>query len=312
MSEPHAPRFLTEAQVPRDPDDLVVREAWAGRLSLGVLLIAVAVGYAVAVVGYLDGTFPLRLDGHGSSLPGLLSVIGGLAFGFVALLSLFAGLLFLAAGRAALRAGNWALRARPEGLYLNLRAYTDHRLPATDAIVAFLPKPAIRWLRGYDERVRRVPKDHHAGRVDDSERRRQSYLEIALDPDELSRIENRLAEERRRAVPTLVPGVTSRAKGACLGRRPGEVLRLDWNTAATRLRPDLGLALSRLRGSYRLAEDVASAQPPVRTLDAADREARLAEMVGQGDIIGAVKLAQDLYGYSLTEAKRFVDELAGR
>ena len=43
-----------------------------------------------------------------------------------------------------------------------------------------------------------------------------------------------------------------------------------------------------------------------------EREGRIIELVESGDTIAAVRLARDVYGYDLTEAKMFVDGLMGR
>ena len=46
-------------------------------------------------------------------------------------------------------------------------------------------------------------------------------------------------------------------------------------------------------------------------MESAELEDYLLELVESGDRMSAVKLVRVRYGYGLTEARRFVDELAG-
>jgi ribosomal protein L7/L12 len=43
-----------------------------------------------------------------------------------------------------------------------------------------------------------------------------------------------------------------------------------------------------------------------------EQESRLLELAENGRVMDAIRLARSLYGYDLTEAKQFVDGLAGR
>lgn len=301
--------FLAEERVPVGPGDLVAREAWAGRLVVALVLLAF--GFAVPIAAYL-GAFEAaapRFEASFESLIGLAAyAIGGLMVLVMTLAGLLGGWAFLTTAMAAWRPANWVLRASPDGLYLKLRDYTDHRLGAGDAVVAFIPRRQVRWLRTHDERVR-VVGTRDVARARDDRLARQEYLEIRLQSDDLSGLEARLDEERRRWVRTFLPGVTMQAKGTAVAVRGDGLVRLDWRTKGTRLRPALSAARDHLARHYRFAEGVEAEQAPLRDLDRTAQESRLLDMVRQGNSIDAVRLAQNLYGFTTTEAKQFLDEL---
>ncbi len=108
---------------------------------------------------------------------------------------------------------------------------------------------------------------------------------------------------------TLVKGVGQKSKGAAVSIRPEDVIRIDWTTKATRLRPKLSEAMARLGREYPLAPDLESEQEQAKDLERDAQERRLLDMVLQGNAIDAVIVAQDLYGFTTTQAKQFVDDL---
>ncbi len=302
--------FLPESRVPAGTGDLLVRESWRGHLIAGLLLLAVGIGVP-ALVFFGGGDFFVLEPGISfhTLMHFFMAGITGLVILGIALTCPIAGLVFLCSGLAALRPTNWVLRAGREGLYVKLRSYLDHRLPSEDPVVAFIPKREVRWLQAHEERARHVSRAGEYSDANDDARVRQQYLEIKLFGEDLSEIDLRLKRERSLKCPTLIRGVTSQARGTALSLRPGGVLRIDWTTKRTRLRPGLAAALERLARDYRTAPERESEQAAIRTLDRARQEERLLEMVEQGNVMDAVILARDLYGFDLSEAKTFLDEL---
>lgn len=303
--------FLTEAQVPLDAGGLVVRESWQGHLIVGLLLLAAGIGVPAVVLADGGGdlfAFEPGLD-FGTLVHLFMAGIAGLVILGIALTCPLAGLAFLSSGLAALRPTSWVLRAGPEGLYVKLRSYLDHRLPADDHVIAFIPKREVRWIRAHAERARHVGRAGETTTADDDTLVGQRYLEVKLFGEALSEIDVWLQGERRRKRPTFVRGVTASARGAAVSVRPGGLLRIDWTTKRTRLRPGLAAAMTRLARDYRAAPEQESEQAAIRTLDRDRQEERLLEMVQQGNSMDAVILAKDLYGFDLTEAKTFLDEL---
>ena len=97
--------------------------------------------------------------------------------------------------------------------------------------------------------------------------------------------------------------------GTGVSVRPDGVLRIDWRTRATRLKPKLKDVLADLARAYPLAADLATEQQQARHLDHAAQEQRLIDMVRQGNVIDAVVIARDLYGVTTTEAKQEIERL---
>ncbi len=306
-------RFVTEAEAPEISGGLVARESWVGRLAVAAVLLILGCGVPVFAGGtaFTDAGWDFELSAWGL-IDLVFAGIGGLVVVVVVLVCLLAGFAFLTEALAAMKPSNWVLRAGAEGLYIKLRRFSDHRLPKDDPIVAFIPRRELRWLRGHGQLARRVDKGGDFVSREDDALGRQNYLEIALYGADAEAIAACLKRERARWVPTFVKGVRMQAKGAAVSVRPDGVLRIDWTTKGTRLRPKLAEALERLARDYPLASELDSEQVQAKELGRAAQEARLLDMIRQGNTIDAVIVAKDLYGFTTTEAKRFLDELQGR
>ena len=295
--------LLKEAEVPAGNMHLTARMSWKGHFIAALFLL----GWSVALPGFLLTFGSVNFDGSVFEFLGLS--VAGLFVGAIVLICFLAGLLFLFSALAALRSTNWTLRAGPEGIYLKLRNYGDFRLPPKDKVVAFIPKREIRKLGFIRRKTRRVGDKDFAM---DDQLIRDEYLEIELFGADLSVITDALTMETRRHCPTLIKGVTARAKGAAVKVHPKDgVIRVDWKTRGTRLLPPLTRAEPVLASLYRTSEAEEPDEAPIKTLRYLDQESRLLEMVRRGDKIDALSLARDLYGFSLTEAHMFLKTLQG-
>ena len=298
--------FLSEDAAIATAADFVAREVWVGRLAVALVLLAM--GAAPVWLGYetvqdppLTG-LPLIVQ---IGLYGIAAIIGLI----VSLVGAVGGLAFFGSVLAALKPSNWVLRAGPHGLDVKLRNFADHRLPRGDAIVLRIPKREVRWIRAHDEKARHVGRSGDTASHEDDTLVRQGYLEIQLHDDNLSAVQATLSNERRRWVPTPIKGVTQKGKGAPVGIRSNGILRIDWHTRGTRLRPKLAAALAHLAKDYGTAPTLETEQAQAKTLDREAQEARLLDMVQQGNVIDAVIVAKDLYGFSTSDAKRYIEDL---
>ncbi len=298
--------FLSEDAAIASPAELVAREAWVGRLVVALVLLAM--GLAPAWLGYEAVQDP-PLTGLPVILQVALYGIAGIIGLIVSLVGAVGGLAFFGCFLAALKPSNWVLRAGPHGLDVKLRNFADHRLPRGDAIVLRIPKREVRWIRAHDERARHVGRSGDTVSHEDDTLVRQQYLEIGLHDDDLIAVQARLDDERRLWLPTTIKGITQKAKGAPVSIRRDGNLRLDWHTKGTRLRPKLAVAVAHLAGDYGAAPTLESEQAQAKTLDRAAQEARLLDMVQQGNTIDAVIVAKDLYGFSTSEAKQYIEDL---
>ncbi len=303
--------FLREGQVPENAGDFVAREAWLGRLVASLMLFALGAGVLVAgylALGEVGGGWRIEL-----SFNSLFNIFGVGIVGLIGLLAILAGLLgglaYFTTFLAALKPSNWVLRAAPDGLYVKLRAFTDHRRPEDDPIVAFIPRREVRWLRTHDQLARHVDRGGDVASTEDDALAAQQYLEIDLHGGDLAELKTRLERERGAWGSTLVRGIRQKSKGAAVSIRPEDVIRIDWKTKGTRLRPKLSEAMAHLGREYPMAPDLKSEQKQAKELERDAQERRLLDMVLQGNTIDAVIVAKNLYGFTTTQAKQFVDDL---
>lgn len=303
--------LMTEAELPGGGADLIVRQSPWGHLVAGVLLLSLAVAVpAFIALSDLAGLAPAELTFDFASLVDLMiSLIAAFVCLGISLTCLIGGLLFLSSASAAFKTTNWVLRADTTGLYVKLRSYSDTRLPATDRVVLHLPRDSIRRIRPVGETVRHIGRSGDGFTADDDTLSGQTYLEIITFSDNLNDAADALRQERGRYGPTAIPGVRTKAKGAAVSVRDQGVLRIDWKTRRTRLSPSLDEALMWLSSTYVTDSRRESEQAPIRSLASDEREERLLALVEQGHMTDAVILARDLYGFNLTEAKSFLDDL---
>jgi hypothetical protein len=292
---------LAEAEVPTTNLLLKARMSWIGH---GIV--------AFFLLGW-SALFPLFIWYQGllnfnRSLFDILFSTGIAIFCFVAvLISSLAGLMFLSSALAALRSSNWILIATADGLFIKLRSYMDYRLPKSDKIVAFIPKPEIKKLTFIQQQNRKIgnkdiPADTHLSS--------DIIVEIQTYGSDLAMLADSLTSEKQQYSKTWFPGVRTKAKGSALQVHANEnKLRIDWHTRRGKLRPGATSAepiLSRLLPT----DDMTTPEElPIDSLPKPAQKERLKEMVLRGDTIDAIALCRQIYGLSLTDAHKFVTEL---
>ena len=293
--------LIIEAEALKSPALLTAKMSWVGHLIVALFFLGWSVG------------FPLFLMNNGvfSTSDTFFSLIfAGFIWIFcivIVLTCVLAGLVFLFSALAAMKTSNWTLRAAPEGIYLKLRNYSDHRLNTADPIVAFIPKREIRALKFVGQKTRMVAD---ADVPEDNQTYKEESLEIALYGEDLSLIKTALEEERTRKGPTRIKGVTARAKGAALRLFPESgVIRVDWKTRKTRLTPSVKTAMAVLDGLYQTETEEMPEEAPLLTLSKDEQEDRLREMVRRGDAIGATALVRETHGLTLTQAHQYLKSL---
>ncbi len=199
---------------------------------------------------------------------------------------------------------NWLVRVDGEGLFIHFRSYLNQHFPADDATVVRLLFRDIREIR--ELTVRRVQPSQ--GGVQ-AETRRFVELELSGDTGELACA---LQAEASRPAPARKRWYGSTS--VRYGHQPvqlvdGNRLRIRWEVT-----PGIA-AFLRLVGnraivapSVRLVEDDTKLPEAPRL----EQEDRLLALVESGERLAAIKLVRRLYGYRLSEAKRFVDDLTAK
>lgn len=216
--------------------------------------------------------------------------------------ALFLGVLLMRRSvLARFRPSNWLLRLGDEGLFVQFRSYLNHRLPAEDLTVAFIPYREIRAVRRVDER-RDIPSREPDGRrlaTTSTQRRRLVELELAG----ASALAEALAAERakRPVNATLHRHYPVRAVSA-------QVVQVEWNVV-----PGAKAFLEAMRRHTRIAAPVEILQDysELQGLGREDQEKRIVELAETGQTIAAIHLARVLYSYDPTRARAFVEGLLG-
>jgi hypothetical protein len=253
---------------------------------------------AAAVVAITSGSAGLILLGY--------QLRSGLAYYIAAVL--FAGLLVLQTFvRARFRPTNWLMRANDAGLFIQFRSYLNYRFPQEHQTVALLHYGEIGSARVIRERQLIPDRDVSTPRTDAVTEQRRSVVEIELKGD-LQSLTRAIDDELVRCFGSgrRHDAASTRYRHAPVRMTSPTTLLLEWKVT-----PGPGVLCAILR-AHGVATDVGENSVDYRqiaTLSRADQERRLLELTETGATIAAVDLARRLYGYDLTRAKAFVEEL---
>ncbi len=283
-------RFLREDEVPERHGDWTFREARVGKLAAFLVFLALMV--AALAIAIEPDLLPRRFR-----LPRAIAlfVAAGMAL-FVAFT--------LYTLRAAMGRSNWIVRYDGRDLYVKYRSYLNRHLDDDGPVVVHLPGDEIAWVRRTAERLR-VPSSRRSRR--DVEER-VTHIDIRLAHQDTTELESRLAEERRKEAPR-IRRTRTKAHHYPVQLVEPDLLRIEWNSPRSTVRPGVDETLRILAGSFPVREARQLGQPPAEHLDEGAREARIRRLAESGRVLSAVKLARRTYGLNETEAREFVDGL---
>ena len=220
-------------------------------------------------------------------------------------------LIVLAFGRLAARslgADNWLMRIAPDGLWINLRSYLNRDF-ATGATVLFVPYGEIAGVGEHS--VKRVERNN--GRTATWTDR---FLDIHFAEPALAELRVEVAEERRRVVEGVHLGglVTSRTRHhhVPVTIPEDDLLRIAWRGRQDFVVPSLNRVLRELAAECAVVEAPIEDVAKVEQLSSEQVDRLILDRVEKGDTLGAVKLLREVRGYSLKDAKNFVEELVVR
>lgn len=204
----------------------------------------------------------------------------------------------------ALRPTNWVVKVRGDRLYVMLRNYRNRHLPTDGPVIASFEMREIESV-GEQKKEMSAPGTSKGKRTVWSER----SLELRLKDPVPEEFHLALECERSRKPPE-----TGRVRAANYYPSPisidGRTIHIRWKGQHDALRPSLVRALEVLGG-----------QVPVHGVEVLDRrnpeqlsdqefDVLILDLCQSGKSIAAAKLLRERRGYSLTEAKKFIDELA--
>jgi len=223
----------------------------------------------------------------------------------------FAGLLAIWLGRLAAKAfrrTNWLLRIAPDGLWVNLRSYQNSDF-APAATVLFVPYREIAIVKQHATKRSAHTSDGTTTWTD-------RYLDVRLVDSAPAEVAAEIAEERRRTVASVHFGglVTSfgRSNHVPVTLPIDNVLRLAWRGRFDFVVPSLKKTLGELSANCTISEATLTDSTDVTSLSSDEVDRLILDRVEHGDTFGAVELLRDQRGYSLHEAKKFVDGLTVR
>lgn len=264
--------FYTINHFPLSPSDLVCRTSRVSGVIITLIFAAISIGLWF------------------TPLPDLVKAVVSV------LLALFTLLLIKMTIRS-FGVQNWLLRYGQRGLSVKFRTFLNAHFPQSDPVIVSFDYKEIAWVRR--TRERRIDRDSESTTYS-----RFTYLDLGLKNVALAELERMLADERRRKAPGRF--VRTRHNHAPVRLIEDNVLRLDWSS----IKPSIHKTLEVLtRFAPRKPDHEFTNDMTIDPVSRAEAEARILELAQSGDKFTAVKLARKHYGYSLTEARNFVDGL---
>lgn len=208
---------------------------------------------------------------------------------------------------ATLRPSNWTLAIGPDGLWLNVRSFQNYQLDLGKT-VAYFP---YRDITGVSQ--------HSSWRstetVDSIVSWKETALDVHLDVSNIAALRHEIADERVRRTTRSVFGglitVSGRTNHVPIRLLEDGTLRIMWKSRYDFLRPGLPKVLELLSRHVNVSLDRSSRQENIDWNHLTDTELdeQILRSVESGDHLSAVSLLTAKRGYSLTEAKQFVDQL---
>lgn len=220
--------------------------------------------------------------------------LGYLVAGFSGLMLLPFGFSFI----STYRSENWLFRYSPPRLLIKIRSYQNHRLSDDDPVVLEIDTSEVAWIRKLREKV------ITSGTENEPTCEARTYLELKLKHDNLAELESQIAAERKRS-----------HKGSKWLHYPVQVsgactIRVEWRGPSAWITPKVEMAIEMLRSTVEVrAEEMDLRDYTVAPADKAAQDEQILELVERGQHIAAMKVARARYGYSLKQAKEFVEGL---
>ncbi len=275
----------------------------------------------------LVSAFQGEFMGQGRDVPSILFYVISFFFGTAALI---ASLRFM----KSLKPCNWVVKQGLDRLQIKFRPYLNSHLPEEDLVVVEIPFSEIEWVRKPKETV-------HTETSDSTQTRFYTFLDIKLISGQIEELKKAIKVERNRRPPIeslnrelfqarkhkqseqeinvlkekIQAEKIKHPKGG--GRVTGvsnhhpvrmteeKILRIDWRG----LNPGIHHILNSLENFIVVEPQIKSTSDYTSGKAALNIENQILEHVEKGNKVEAISLVRMKYGYSLTEAKQFVENL---
>jgi hypothetical protein len=220
----------------------------------------------------------------------------------------FAGLMVIWLGRLAFKAfrsTNWLMQIAPDGLWINLRSYQNRDFTPA-ATVLYVSYREIASVKQHA-----VERSTHTS--DGSTTWTERYLDVQLVDPAPEEVGAEIAEERRRTIESVHLGGLVTSKGRSnhvpVTLPTDNVLRLAWRGRFDFIVPSLTKTLAELATHCPIAEATVKDDTDLNALSGQELDRLILDRVENGDTFGAIELLREVRGYSLHDAKKFVDGL---
>ena len=276
-------KFHRLGEIPTRSDDLVFKTSPVGICVWFIVFLGL--GIAVALLGIGGG------KQYGIHLSPVLCCILEAFLG----LPLLVG---LGAVRASLKPTNWLLRCNGTGVIIKYRSFQNWRFPAGDIQAVGFDYSEIAWARTVKEQ-RTSP-----GIGGKEQSQSFTYLDFCLVNADTSALEAHLQAEQKAEPPGRFKTIAWDYPVEVL---PGGIVQVRWNWT----RPSPGKAIQYLTRHVKIAAADSTKVDLTRQGNPSlgEEDAKILTLARSGDKMGAVKLAQQINGSTLTEAVAFVEKL---
>jgi len=202
---------------------------------------------------------------------------------------------------------NWILSVGPDRILVKFRSYLNSHFPQTDPQVVQFHPSEIQSARITKQRItapgsrnRRVTSFH-------------TFLDLNISEQDLTPLKEQLKYERSLKMPLTGKFVKSSGKSRHypVSVVDNRTIRIEWRSPWDIVIPSIKKAINKLR---RQGISIEALQKEVidLTRDRADQkrmEDNILHLAERGNLLAATKLARRTYGFGLTEAKDFVEDL---
>jgi hypothetical protein len=276
-------RFVPSAHVQFAPGDVIFRQSVRALLAATLLLLLAASGVSLAGI---TGRLPV--------------VVAGLGGGSLLLFSALSAVML----RRARSPANWLLACNGRRVLIKLRSYLNTAFPAAIPHVLEVPLSDVEAVRATHSELRGQDSAR------ETLRERLLFLDIRLKPGvDLSELQERLRNERK-----------LRSGGTAWRHYPVSVLdertiRIEWRSKRTRIVPGIDQALQVLGGAAHEEQgrrEYVELGGAGRRLESTEAMKQVRALAEQGHIVEATLLAKRAFGWSTTEARQRIEQLAER
>jgi hypothetical protein len=276
-------RFVPSAHVQFAPGDVIFRQSVRALLAATLLLLLAASGVSLAGI---TGRLPV--------------VVAGLGGGSLLLFSALSAVML----RRARSPANWLLACNGRRVLIKLRSYLNTAFPAEIPHVLEVPLSDVEAVRATHSELRGQDSAR------ETLRERLLFLDIRLKPGvDLSELQERLRNERK-----------LRSGGTAWRHYPVSVLdertiRIEWRSKRTRIVPGIDQALQVLGGATHEEQgrrEYVELGGAGRRLESTEAMKQVRALAEQGHIVEATLLAKRAFGWSTTEARQRIEQLAER